>query len=134
MSQRRPVDGRRLDADRTIRASVAQLGFFAPIFKPRSAPTEYVFLLKRDARDDHARDRFAAIVDALRLAGVRATRYDFSHDPRILFPRDDWDWERALPFAHLNDRHPDARLILVSDEVSSLSPRRTFSRSRGLDP
>ena len=122
MSQRRPVDGRRLDADRTIRASVAQLGFFAPIFKPRSAPTEYVFLLKRDARDDHARDRFAAIVDALRLAGVRATRYDFSHDPRILFPRDDWDWERALPFAHLNDRHPDARLILVSDGVELVTP------------
>jgi hypothetical protein len=122
MSRRHPVDGRRLDPERTIRASVAQLGMFSPIFKPKSVSPEYVFLLKRDARDDHARDRFAAIVDALRLAGVRATRYDFSHDPRILFPDDDWEWQRALPLRLLSDRHPDARLILVSDGVELVAP------------
>jgi hypothetical protein len=122
MSRRRPADGRRLNEERTIRASVAQLGFFAPIFNPRSVPTDYVFLLKRDARNDHARDRFAAIVDALRLAGVRATRYDFSHDPRVLFPGDDWHWEQALPLTLLNDRHPDARLIMVSDGVELVAP------------
>jgi hypothetical protein len=122
MSRRHPVDGRRLDPERTIRASVAQLAMFSPIFKPKSVSPEYVFLLKRDARDDHARDRFAAIVDALRLSGVHATRYDFSHDPRILFPDDDWEWQRALPLALLNDRHPDARLILVSDGVELVAP------------
>ena len=122
MSRRRPVRGYRLDAERTIRACIAQLGFLNPIFKPKSVPIDYVFLLKRDARDDHARDRFAGIVDALRAAGVRATRYDFSHDPRVLFPSDDWDWDHALPLAHLNDLHPDARLILVSDGVELVSP------------
>jgi hypothetical protein len=58
----------------------------------------------------------------LRLAGVRATRYDFSHDPRVLFPGDNWDWDHAVPFTHLNDRHPDARLILVSDGVELVAP------------
>lgn len=122
MSRRRPADGRRLDADRTIGATIERLGFFVPLFKPKSASTDYVFLLKRDARDDHARDRFAAIVNSLRLAGVRATRYDFSHDPRILFPGDEWNWERALTLAHLSNRHPDARLILVTDGVELVIP------------
>jgi hypothetical protein len=122
MSRRRHIVGRRIDADRTIRASVKRLGFLVPQFQPKSAPPEYVFLLSRSARDDHTRDRFAAIVDALKQAGANATRYDYSHDPRILFRGDDWDWKRALPLVQLYDRHPEARLIFASDGDELVNP------------
>ena len=115
MSRRRGVRGGRIDVDRTIAASVGRLGFIAPRFKQKTAPADYIFLLNRAGRDDHARDRFAAIVDALQAAGVNALRYDYYHDPRMLFFNDVWNWEAGVPLAQLNDLHPAARLILVSD-------------------
>jgi hypothetical protein len=134
MARRHRVPGRRLDADRTIRKSIAGLGFFLPRFKQKSVPTDYVFLLNRNARDDHSRDRVARIVDALRGAGVSATRYDYSNDPRVLFHGDEWDWERASSVMQLYDRQPDARIIVVSDgdELVNRVNFRPFAWARAL--
>ena len=115
MARRQLVPGRRLDGERTIRESVMGLGFFTPRFKTKSAPTDYVFLLKRGAGEDLSRDRFVRLIDALRGAGVGVVRYDYSYDPRTLFRGDEWRWDRAVSIAELYDRHPDARLVLVSE-------------------
>jgi hypothetical protein len=141
LSRRRAGPSRLVDEDRTIRSSVAQLGFLAPRFKPKSCPASYVFLLNRTARDDHTRHRFAGIVDALKRVDVNATRYDYSHDPRVLFRGDAWNWDHAVPLAQLYDRHPDARYILVSDgeelvNAANLKPfawvRSILARETGL--
>ena len=44
---------RQLDVDRTLRASIANAGFFSPVFATRNVSPEYLILIDRVGSRDH---------------------------------------------------------------------------------
>ncbi|MER8583164.1 hypothetical protein NKG95_31495 [Mesorhizobium sp. M1423] len=129
ISWREPVPGRRLDSERSIRATLAHGGYLTPVARLCRQSADYVFLVRRQHRNDHERDRASRLIDALVRGGVPLDIYDYDPDPRWLSPRSARPHAtRAAPAATekrsatptldlrgLRELHPDARLVLVTD-------------------
>jgi hypothetical protein len=113
---REPVAGRRLHGERSIRATLARGGFLMPVMRRRRLLADYVFLVPRRRIDDHERDRVSRFIDALARGGLSVQAYDYDPDPRTLMPRrSDESATASLDLRGLRERHPDARLVLVTD-------------------
>lgn len=113
---REPVPGRRIHGERSIRATLDQGGFLTPIMRRRRPLAEYVFLVPRRRIDDHERDRVSRFIDALDRGGLSLQAYDYDPDPRSLMPRrSDETFSPSFDLRGLRERHPDARLVLVTD-------------------
>ncbi|MDQ0468944.1 hypothetical protein QO011_001944 [Labrys wisconsinensis] len=137
ISWREPGSSRRMNVERSIRATLARGGFLTavPLRRPRSA--EYVFLVSRLRRDDVERDRVSRFIDALSRGGLALTVYDYDPDPSRLIPRRPGDDDAATPQAGiglrgLRERHAEARLVLVTDGAELVDfftqrPRRSLT-------
>jgi hypothetical protein len=113
---REPVAGRRIHADKSIRATLARGGFLTPVMRRRRRLAEYIFLVPRRRIDDHERDRVSRFIDALARGGLSLQAYDYDPDPRSLMPRrSDESFTPSFDLRGLRERHPDARLVLVTD-------------------
>ena len=113
---REPVAGRRIHGERSIRATLARGGFLTPVMRRRPLLAEYVFLVPRRRIDDHERDRVSRFIDALASGGLSVQAYDYDPDPRSLMPRrGDETFSPSFDLRGLRERHPDARLVLVTD-------------------
>jgi hypothetical protein len=113
---REPIAGRRIHGEKSIRATLARGGFLMPIMRRRRLLAEYVFLVPRRRIDDHERDRVSRFIDALDRGGLSSQAYDYDPDPRSLMPRkSDETFTPSFDLRGLRERHPDARLVLVTD-------------------
>ncbi len=113
---REPVAGRRIHANKSIRATLTRGGFLTPVMRRRRLLAEYVFLVPRRRIDDHERDRVSRFIDALARGGLSIQAYDYDPDPRSLMPRrGDETFSPSFDLRGLRERHPDARLVLVTD-------------------
>jgi hypothetical protein len=112
---REPVAGRRVHGEKSIRATLARGGFLTPVMRRRRLLAEYVFLVPRRRIDDHERDRVSRFIDALARGGLSVQAYDYDPDPRSLMPRSDETFSASFDLRGLRERHPDARLVLVTD-------------------
>ncbi|RLP24203.1 hypothetical protein [Mesorhizobium sp. YM1C-6-2] len=113
---REPVAGRRIHGERSIRATLARGGFLTPVMRRRRRLAEYVFLVPRRRLDDHERDRVSRFIDALARGGLSVQAYDYDPDPRSLMPRrTDETFTPSFDLRGLRERHPEARLVLVTD-------------------
>ena len=113
---REPVAGRRIHGEKSIHATLARGGFLTPIMRRRRRLAEYVFLVPRRRIDDHERDRVSRFIDALARGGLSLQAYDYDPDPRSLMPRrSDETFTPSFDLRGLRERHPEARLVLVTD-------------------
>ncbi|RDJ23362.1 hypothetical protein DWF00_22295 [Bosea caraganae] len=120
--------GRRLDAARSLRATLASDGDLITVMRPASRAVEFVFLVRRRHRHDHERARVLRLLSALSQAGVTLTAYDYAPDPRSLTataradPQAGRGPRRTLDLRGLRELHADAVLVLVSDGEELLEP------------
>ncbi|MER9456626.1 hypothetical protein [Mesorhizobium sp. M0478] len=117
ISWREPVVGRRMHADRSIRATLAAGGFLSIVMRKRTLLAEYVFLVRRPWPNDHEAARVSRLIDTLSQAGANLATYDYDPDPRTISARQRDERSPAVAFdlRGLRERHPDARLVLVTD-------------------
>lgn len=124
---REPRPGNRLDAARSVRATLQSAGDFVTVMRPRSRAVEFVFLIRRRHRHDHERARALRLVNALGNTGLSVTAYDYSPDPRFLTatgrvgigkPRS----TTTLDLRGLAERHFGAVLVLLTDGDELLEP------------
>ena len=116
MRRRRKIANRDLDVASTLAVTV-QSGIPRMLFGSRAEP-EYVFLVDGIDSRDHQGRLAAEIVTFLVAQGVSADRYGFQNDPRYSFhvpvggPA---ARSRYQSLSQLFERHPDSRLIILSD-------------------
>lgn len=126
-----PVGGRRLHGERSVRATIRRGGYLTPVVRMKQQSAAYVFLVPRRHRDDHERDRASRLIEALERGGVPLDVYDYDPDPRWLQARavrssmehagtpatgaERRPAVQKLDLRGLRERHPDARLVLVTD-------------------
>jgi uncharacterized caspase-like protein len=120
-SARIPRPSRTLDVTATLRATVRQGGFLSPRWQRKQALTEYLILVRRVTDADLEYQRVVTLLDELRAQGVVLTVYPYDIDPRhvhdVLSPS-----QAPLPLADVYQRHPHARLVLVTDARELLNP------------
>jgi hypothetical protein len=123
LSRRDAFPGRRLHAARSVLATLRRGGFLTLVMRPSLRTVDFVFLVARRHRHDHERDRVMRMIDALKRGGVPLFAYDYDPDPRVITPlelsdedpRDHGRRQTRLDLRALHERHPDARLVLVTD-------------------
>jgi hypothetical protein len=119
--------GNKLDASRSIKATLQSAGDFVTVMRPRSRAVEFVFLIRRRHRHDHERARALRLVNALGNAGLTLTAYDYSPDPRFLTATGRvgagaLQLATTLDLRGLAERHFGAILVLVTDGDELLDP------------
>ncbi|CAO4146982.1 hypothetical protein LPLAFNJD_LOCUS2334 [Methylorubrum aminovorans] len=117
---REPIAGLRLDANRSLRATLASGGDLVTVMRPASRAIHFVFLVRRDCPHDHQRARALRLVNALSDAGVAVTAYDYAQDPRALTATSrSVAGERTAPrtfdLRGLRELHAGSVLVLVTD-------------------
>ncbi|WP_406854402.1 hypothetical protein ABEG18_17865 [Alsobacter sp. KACC 23698] len=117
---REPRPGTRLDAGRSVRATLQSAGDLVPVLQARSSAVEFVFLIRRRHRHDHERARALRLVNALGDAGLALTAYDYAPDPRRLTATSRVRGSNArhgttLDLRGLRERHFGAVLVLITD-------------------
>ena len=120
--------GFRLDAARSLRATLAAGGDLVTVMRPASRATDFVFLVRRRHRHDHERARVLRLLDVLSSAGVSLTAYDYAPDPRLLTATSRANEQRGrgpqrtLDLRGLRELHADAMLVLVTDGEELIEP------------
>ena len=114
-SFRLPTPTKKLHAEKTVRATVQEAGYFTPIWRTKFATNEYLFLIRQLSRNDFEYQRIRTQILDLRDQGVFLNIYSFNEDPRILWDALSNEYGDHLRLEQLHQRHPDARLILVSE-------------------
>lgn len=141
LGSRRRVPGRRLDAERSIRATLDNKGLLTPKMRPESRAIEYLFLIAGKHRRDHERDRVLRLLELLRSGGAPIEAFDYDADPRRLWPAIRGGRALApasrggapLDLRALAETYPHANLILVTDgeELLDFVSRRPRGFVRG---
>lgn len=111
MRLRDPAPGRRLDADRSLRATLASPGRLVTRMRPATRATDFVFLTRRRRHNDQARAHALRLADALRQEGVSLAFYDYSADPRRPMTLSGL----PLDLRGLREQHGAATLVLCTD-------------------
>jgi hypothetical protein len=116
---RQAGEGRRFDVRKTIRSTIAALGYSRFEFSQHTKIPEYVVLIDRvSAHDHHARyaDR---LIDQLASEGVFIVRYFYDADPRVCWSDAD---SEAVSIDHVSDRYGAHRLLVIGDGYGLLDP------------
>jgi hypothetical protein len=125
LAAHRSVPSRRINARRTVYATVRAGGRVRFRFDRRPALPEYLLLVERGASFDHVGLLGDMIADRLVRGSVHLTRYDFDQDPRVLRPQ---VGSRFESLAEVASRLQGQRLIVVGDGARFLGadgePRR----------
>lgn len=121
----RPEPGRRLDARRSVRAVIRNVGYAEPIMRPVQRAVDYLIIIQRWQPNDHERLRVRQFMEAMSRRGLSLSVYDYERDPllvrRVIAADDHGDTsglngrEELVALPALRDLHPSARLILVTD-------------------
>ena len=112
---------RRLDIRRTISATISKGGFLEAHWRPRSRSIQFLFLVHRRSRGDLEYKRISTMLAQLRANGANLAEYVYTHDPRAVFEVSQRHFG-ALSLETLFDRHPHARMIIVSDGEELVDP------------
>jgi hypothetical protein len=125
-SLRLPIQTKKLHIPKTVLATVQKAGYFTPVWRTRLETNEYLFLVRQLSRCDFEYQRMRALILELRDQGVLLNLYSYNDDPRVLcdvLSAEEADYVRL---EQLRERHPDSRLILVS-EGHELLDRLTYA-------
>ncbi|MDO6694977.1 ImcF-related family protein [Aliiglaciecola sp. 3_MG-2023] len=102
---------RKLDADKTIIATIRNAGLFKPTFQQRYVQPEYLVLIDRS----HINDQCAALADSLlvrlQLEHLHIRAFHFQGDPSWCFEK---NTSHAISLQSLAHKYPDSRLIVIS--------------------
>jgi beta-lactam-binding protein with PASTA domain len=110
-----------LDLDATVDRTIRRLGFFSPVFRPRSRLPAYLALVDRAGFHDQQARLVEEFLDRLREGGVAVDSYTFDRDPRLCTPSRGSDgtyrslWE-------LSSLHAEHRLLVFGDGVGLANP------------
>ncbi|MDB5530336.1 MAG: hypothetical protein JWR51_3439 [Devosia sp.] len=116
---REPGIARRIDAERSVRRTIARGGFLSIVMRRKPRTSEFVFLVPRLRVNDHERDRVSRFIDALERGGLSLSVYDYDPDPRTLRPRATGPGgtsgeTQVLDLRALREAQPEARLVLIT--------------------
>lgn len=132
--------GRRLDDRRSVAAVVRGEGYARPVFRKIRRLASYLVLLRRASEDDHERARIRRFLDEMRATGFPVDVYEYRQSPERLIdftgtrirlaPEsfETWAEQREIGIATLADRHPQARLLIISDGRELIEPIRMAVR------
>lgn len=109
-----------LDVDASIERTIAAGGYPVPVLSTRRLSPEYVILLDKRGRNDHAALHCESLIWALKQAGVAVQTYEFDQDPRRLIPA---RGGRALDLSDVTIGAETRRLIVFSDGAGLLDDR-----------
>lgn len=119
ISWREPGLARRIHADASIRSTIRNGGYLTLVPRLRRRTSDFLFLVPRLRDNDHEYERTARLIDSLRRGGLSLTVYDYAPDPRTLYPsaigRPGAVADTVLDLRAVRERHPEARLVLVTD-------------------
>ncbi len=120
-SFRLPTLTKKLHAEKTINATVQKAGYFTPVWRTKLGTNEYLFLVRQLSRTDFEYQRMRRQILDLREYGVFLNIYSFNEDPRVLWDALSGEYGDHVRLEQLHQRHPDARLVLVSEGHELLS-------------
>lgn len=113
LAAREPEPGRKLDTVRSTLATVKSDGVLVAVMRPASRAVEYVVLVNRRNQSDLEAARLGRMFHGLDAGGLNATVYEYQPDLRTIWPiQDDVS---PLDLRALRERHPNARLVIVTD-------------------
>lgn len=118
MRLRDPAPGRQLDADRSLRDTLASPGRLVTRMRPATRATDFVFLMRRRRHNDQARAHVLRLADALRREGVSLAFYDYAADPRRPMTLSGL----PLDLRGLREQHGAATLVLCTDGEDLITP------------
>jgi len=121
MRRRSTISSNELDISKTIDKTLQAGGWLFPVYKPRQAPPEYLFLIDRQSGPDDHQARFVTeIVHQLKKNEVFTSIYYFDGDPRLCYPvKLDRAPEHLIDLARNYSKH---RLVIVADSRVLLNP------------
>jgi hypothetical protein len=108
-----------LDVERTLNRSLAQGGWFAPVFDRRQIRPEYLFLVDRTNYQDQQAKLAETLIHSLQEYDVLAVIYYFDGDPRLCVAATS---ERAWSLPELVNKYEGYRLILFTDGAQFFHP------------
>ena len=112
-----------LDADATIERTIRHLGFFSPVFRPRSRLPAYLALVDRAGFHDQQARAVEEFVDGLREGGVSVDTYFFDRDPRLCtISRSSHRDGAYRTLWELSALHAEHRLLLFGDGSGLADP------------
>jgi formylglycine-generating enzyme required for sulfatase activity len=119
MRRREDTDTFRLDMPRTVQASIERGGLPVFQYRQQSRPSEYLLLIDRQSVRNHRARLFDTIYQAFLAQEVLVSRYFYDSDMRVCF---DEAHPYGLSIADVQQRHYQARLILIGTGAQLLSP------------
>lgn len=108
----RREQGRRLDPEKTVHATIENLGLFTPKRKVMRVSPEYLILVDQASGEDQLAQLADLFIRRLEEAGIFFEHYYFSEDPRFLVARVSG---QRVRLSDLSYRHEGHRLLLFSD-------------------
>jgi hypothetical protein len=106
---------KKLHAGKTVNATVLRAGYFTPVWRTKLGTNEYLFLVRQLSRTDFEYRRMRALILDLRECGVFLTMYSYNEDLCVLWDTLGPGHGDYLRLEQVHQRHPDARLALVSE-------------------
>lgn len=104
----------KLDAKRTINATIGNAGLFVPVLKARPLKPEYLVLIDNRHRLDHTTQFFIAFITQLaQERQLQVHLYEYRKDPRVCFSLDTAKGRRPIKLSNLSQQYPNARLIVT---------------------
>ena len=110
-----PAFTKKLHPEKTVNATVQKAGYFTPVWRTKLETNEYLFLVRQLSRTDFECQRIRSQILDLRDHAVFLNMYSYNEDPRVLWDALSNEYGELLRLEQLHQRHPDARLVLVSE-------------------
>lgn len=115
-----PIRTVQLEIDQTIEKTVKNAGMFTPIWKSIFISPQYLVLIERKSYQDQLANFADEITNNLKESGIYIDRYFFEGDARIYYPEN--INEPLLSLSQLFSKHPDHRLLIISEGKSFFNP------------
>jgi hypothetical protein len=120
LRHRRQVASDRIDVRATVQSTVRKAGWPTPVSGKTSVNPEYLVLIDRADHHDHQAQFFHELIDRLAADEVTVVRYEFDGDARVCYPPG--SPATVATVRELAARHPEHRLLIVSNGSSLISP------------
>lgn len=109
-----------LDVSSTVTQTVANAGFFTPVYALRRSSPEYLILIDRATFSDQQASLYDEIISWLKSNDIDVDKYYFNRDPRIC--REPGSQAQQIALQDLSARHPEHYLIIFSDGAGFINP------------
>jgi formylglycine-generating enzyme required for sulfatase activity len=120
LHKHRDLDTHLLDVEATVKRTIAECGFYTPVYKAIKALPEYLVLIDRASFNDQLSHFVEALLKELDDFGLFIERYYFDGDPRHCYSMRQPTTPCTLE--HLQSLYASHRLMIFADSQHFLDP------------